>query len=471
MADVQYVVFSDLHLGAENSILTNLDKVHKVQTDVTKPSPVLVKMVECLKEVLSKNKSDKKPKLVLNGDIIELALATTNDGAMAFERFVELIMPKNGEFLFDDEVLFMAGNHDHNLWERARNQHFAKYLDNLNSGDFIEDEPHGTNLFNPEKITAPFLQSLLHMHEHLHCLKVTAVYPAHGLLSEDKNKCVIITHGHYVESIYSLMTTLRSTIFPDRALPQTLEELEEENYAWVDFFWSTLGRSGAVGKDLNLIYDKMQDPAQVKILIRNIATSLTMKKKNFIVRWFEERVLEEILNLTLGKMAANERNTPEVELGPDATEGLTKYMELFLLSHIKDELKGHVPEDMSFIFGHTHKPFQRLMNFKGYKKPVKVYNGGGWVVDTMNKQPLHGGSIVLIDEHLDVVALQMYREGKINVTVEDIYDSNETDCPFFEQITNDIDMSKEPWSGFAEIVDYEVKIRYENLGEIAKSNN
>lgn len=469
MGDIRYVVFSDMHLGAENSILTNLAK-DSVETDNTRAGAALIKLVECLREVISKNKGTRKPTLILNGDIVELALTTTNNAAMAFERFIELVMPGNGNDLFGNEVFYMSGNHDHNLWERSRNAYYQDYLETLKAGEAIRDEVHCTNLFNPERIPVRFLNALFTRYAHLQHVNVTAAYPAHGLVSDDGNKCVVVCHGHYVESMYSLMTTLRNRIFPDRGLPQTLEELEAENYSWVDFFWSTLGRSGSVGKDINLIYDKMQDPDQVKILLENIAGSFTENKKHRLARWLDEKLLEEVLNLTVGRMASNERNEPEVVLTPDATDGLKHLMEHYILNHLREEL-GKVPADMAFVFGHTHKPFQQLINYAGYSAPVKVYNGGGWVVDTLEQQPLHGGSVVLIDENLDIATLQMYKEGKSAVTVESLPDHNGGISDFHRQIEVMVNMQAEPWAGFAATVGSEVKLRHEDLKIIINSED
>ncbi len=69
MSNIKYVVFSDLHLGAENSILTNLAG-NTTETDDTKASAVLVGMVACLRDVISRNTDQQKPVLVLNGDVI-----------------------------------------------------------------------------------------------------------------------------------------------------------------------------------------------------------------------------------------------------------------------------------------------------------------------------------------------------------------------------------------------------------------
>ncbi|MEJ7766751.1 MAG: metallophosphoesterase, partial [Chitinophagaceae bacterium] len=455
MPDIRYVIVSDMHLGAENSILTNL-VTGTYQTDTTIASPVMIKMVECLRDIIQKNEGSQKPTLVLNGDLVELALTTTNNAAMAFERFLELAMPENGQLLFDNDIFFLSGNHDHNLWERSRNYGYIEYLKTLQKGEAIKDEIHSTDMFNPQKVPENLLNALVQRYPHLRDVNVFATYPAHAILSEDKQKCVIFCHGHYVESMYSLMTSLRSKIFPDRLKPQTFEELEMENYAWVDFFWSTLGRSGAVGKDIDLIYDKIQDPSQVKMMIHNIALSFTDSKRNKILNWAEKELLQEILMITVGRLATNERSEPEVVLTPDASAGLKQYMELFVMNQFKKELGDYVPPNVSFVFGHTHKPFQQLITYEGYKTAVKIYNSGGWVVDTMKQQPLHGGSVILVDEHFDVVVLQMYKEGKYNITVEELQNVNEESCEFYKKLNSVIDMQSEPWSGFAKIVAEEV---------------
>ncbi len=470
MPDIRYVIFSDMHLGAENSILTNL-KTDSWDTDTSVPSPVMIKMIECLKNIISKNEGAQKPKLVLNGDIMELALTTTNNSAMAFQRFIELLMPSNGEQLFNKKIIYSPGNHDHNLWERSRFCYFTEYLKQLNPGEEILEEIYCTRLINPPVVAENLLNAIIQRYPHLKDVFISAVYPALAIISDDKQKCVVFCHGHYIESMYALMTNLRSRVFPDRDAPHSFEELEKENYAWVDFFWSALGRSGSVGKDINLIYDKLQDPQQVKQMLLNITRSHTAEHSNKIRRWIEQEILQEILGFTIGRLAANERNEPNVELTPDATLGLKKLMEIFLLNGLKAELNGNVPANISFVFGHTHKPFQKLIEFEGYSSPVKIYNSGGWVVDTMHQQPLHGGSVILVDEHFDVVALQMYKEGKYHITLEELNDVNEKSCDFYKRINSIINMSEEPWFGFGKVVETEVNLRYKNLAGIANSNN
>lgn len=470
MPDIKYVVLSDMHLGAENSLLTDL-KPGTYHTDTMHPSPVLIQLAACLKELISKNSGKEKPKLILNGDLIELALTTTNRAAMAFQRFVELIFPEGEEPGFDKEIIFIAGNHDHHLWETARTHYYWANLKKLKPGEFIPSTFHITNLFSQPHVQSVFLTNLIHAYPHLQHLEVKAMYPGYAIKSFETERVVIFSHGQYVESMYSLMTTLRNAVFPDRIRPVTFRELEIENFAWIDFFWSTLGRSGSVGKDIELIYDKIQDASQIKSLIRNIAASMTRKNKNFIMRWLERKAIEFILRISVGRLADNERNEPDVDLTPDALEGLKRFLEVQLHNQLKIELKESIPHDVTFIFGHTHKPFHRYLNFNGYPKPVKVYNTGGWVVDTVKKQPLHGGSVVLVDEHLDTISLQFYKEGKFKIEPEEaLLNNSQPHNNLFDYISKTFNFNAEPWTSFEKIAADEVENRYQNLKTMIAAN-
>jgi len=146
MNDIRYVCLSDLHLGAENSILTRLISVtnagQKLKADPTTASEVMVQLVNCLRLLISQNHGPQKPTLILNGDALELALADVNVASMVFERFMELTM-KPGEELFDKTIYYNPGNHDHHLWETAREtQYIEKYLSSTKWGDNLNAPWH-----------------------------------------------------------------------------------------------------------------------------------------------------------------------------------------------------------------------------------------------------------------------------------------------------------------------------------------
>ena len=75
---------------------------------------------------------------------------------------------------------------------------------------------------------------------------------------------------------------------------------------------------------------------------------------------------------------------------------------------------GTMPEEVTLVFGHTHKPFQKDMkDFTGYPRWVNVYNTGGWVVETVFPEPVHGAAVVLVDEELNATSLRMYNVTSI----------------------------------------------------------
>ena len=114
MPNIRYICISDLHLGADNSLLTQLGS-KPGSVNPGRPSEVLEGLAKCLKELVRHNERARKPTLILNGDALELALAEDNIALMAFDRFIELMFPVNGDWLIDPSIIFNPGNHDHHL--------------------------------------------------------------------------------------------------------------------------------------------------------------------------------------------------------------------------------------------------------------------------------------------------------------------------------------------------------------------
>ncbi len=471
MPDIRYVCLSDMHLGAQNSLLTNLTPNNK-SSDTSVASPVLAALVECLKELVAQNENkNEKPTLILAGDILELALTTDNLAAMAFERFIELILPEKGERLFKD-ILYIPGNHDHHLWETARETQYVKYLEKPNQapGEFLEIPWHATSMFDPNKAVVPsfFLNGIVHRYPHLLDVQIGTIYPNLALLTEDHRRCAIFTHGHFAESMYLLMSTMRKLMFPKAARPELTWDYEAENFAWIDFFWSTMGRSGAVGTDVEIVYDKLQNESQLRMLISNLASGLANRPgragwKN----WLEARLLKKVFNLVLFAASNAERTQTDDYLTDDAKKGLQAYIEGPVLKQIKIERNGNVPRSCAIIFGHTHKPFQSQMSFDGYEPGVNVYNTGGWVIDSADRHPLVGGAVVLADENLDLTSLRMYNEetspSAYSVKVQTATLPNDAKNQFHDRIVGLVDAATSPWKAFSEVTASEIPRRVANL--------
>jgi hypothetical protein len=60
-------------------------------------------------------------------------------------------------------------------------------------------------------------------------------YPNYIILNKDGDRCVLIHHGHYQESLYYLVSKLKVLLFKESNRPDSIEMIEEENFAWIDF--------------------------------------------------------------------------------------------------------------------------------------------------------------------------------------------------------------------------------------------
>ena len=382
---------SDTHFGAATSLLTNL-KVASDEIDGLSPSPVLVKLVEGLRFLIEQNKDQsQKPTLVLNGDILELALADDHDAAMTFERFIDLIMDYDREMFA--QIIYSPGNHDHHLWETARESQYVDYISSENPakapwGSELKSPWHTTRMFS-DPTRAYFLTALIQRRNNLKKMTIETAYPNFGLLSEDRRRCLVFHHGHFVESMYFLMSTLKTMLFPGSRIPFEIWNLEAENFAWIDFFWSTLGRSSAVGQGVSRIYEKLQNEDQFKQLLANLAEGLVQRYGSSWAGGIEAKVLDWIFNFVYNRLDFLERNQPQQVLSEDANNGLSDYINYYLPIQMYDEnIKSEDLEQLTFVFGHTHKPFQETRRFQGFAGLTKVYNSGGWVVDAVERQPL-----------------------------------------------------------------------------------
>jgi hypothetical protein len=472
MPDIRYICVSDLHLGADHSLLTRLGpKIGEVNPD--RPSEVLEALANCFRELVRHNKGQVKPTLILNGDLLELALAEDNIALMAFERFIELMFPSNGNHLIQPKIILNPGNHDHHLWETARETQYVEFLQGKRSRKHHGDLPlpwHTTKMFTPDLVDSSLLNAVIHRHSRLAELgvHVGTVYPNLCRLNGDESKCVIFSHGHFVESVYMLMTTIGDFVFPGRKAPEQIWDIETENFAWIDFFWSAMGRSGEVGKDIEQMYDMLLVPQVRKRLIRQL---VCVGGQHWFPRWpkLGERLASlfaPLISRMLKHVGALEKTQVGNVLSQDARQGLKVYIEGPLAKQVLEERKKPLRAQTTFVFGHTHKPFSAPLRFDHFPSPMSVYNSGGWVVDTIATEPTHGGAIVLADEELNVVSVRMYNESESQrmplVKVEAV-DSGEN--PLYAHVADLVNGDQDPWFSFSRVVAANVDIYHKRFRE------
>ena len=482
MPKISAICLSDLHLGSETSILTAIDGKELI-SDIDRDSPVLVSLVQCLKSIVDHHDGGANPRLVLAGDALEMALATTNVAATVFTRFTQLLFDEISVPV-DRTLVFVPGNHDHHLWETAREHQYASYISEPETTMPLGHVPwHATHLFPWREelgvanrdVESDLLKTLLGFTGVGGEASVLTMYPNLGIRGTgDGNRCTVVHHGHFTESIYHLMTELRSIVFPRRKRrPDQIWDVEAENYAWIDFLWGTLGRSGEVGKDMELVYNMLKSGKATRRLIGNLAWSIPgLFKCPWWLRWLAGLPIWIVLIILARRIGGMERGDPSFPLSGDSRRRLDRYVSRYVRGQLDREYENGLPKHLNFVFGHTHKPFEEIGAVEGFDVPVHIYNTGGWVVDTIETAPNQGGAIVVIDEDGHAASIRMYNQSddpaSYRVRVERADRGGASPNPLYEQLSECIDPDRPPWSDFSRLAEKAVTARHDYMEKVIK---
>jgi hypothetical protein len=120
-----------------------------------------------------------------------------------------------------------------------------------------------------------------------------------------------------------------------------------------------MGRSGKAGEAIESIYEHMLDLEDFNNLLsdfaENVAEAYDLPGWG---DWMEAKILERVLHSVSERIFRVERKETRLPLSKDAEKGLWTYVEVPLATQILTSCRGRMPPEVSFVFGHTHKPFQ-----------------------------------------------------------------------------------------------------------------
>ena len=463
----RYVCLSDLHLGAAYSTLTYADA--QGRPDPGRPSATQVAFGSALRQLLAAMDGP-PPTLILLGDVLDMGLSPMGDVAAAFRCFVETVMQDGGRPLFAPRVLYVPGNHDHHLWRIAQDQQFQ---DALQQGRVEDDLIQHTALFEPagkeaeaSRIGSAMLTRLMAGCPGLADARVDIAYPNLGLLDASRRRCVVLHHGHYVDPMYRVMTMLNAQA-PGRSAGRnpgavTVSELEGQNGAWVDFMWSDLGSSGLTGAGAGKLYEVMRDAAASHGFAQRLAALLVAKlSQNFGMSGsmdvFQGVTVNQLvlgaLDATLGRGAESQRDGYAEVMSADDVADLRWYLSGPVKLQIEQAGLDASELDLSFVFGHSHKPFEDELPVAGFERPVGVYNTGGWVMDQPTMTSTQGASAMFIDDALNIASLRLFNDpvnGRVPpVHARGVGGFRDRDNPMLAALAAGIERSAPAWEAFS----------------------
>jgi hypothetical protein len=399
------IVLSDLHLGENSSVLHYGQKFKKGK------QPLVNKLIKLLKEPL---RDETIPFLILAGDTLDLSLASVQVAVADFRLFLEDVHE-----VFDN-FIYIPGNHDHHIWRTLQEQVFV--VNRIMEGEIIGDFPQeqiGTikdgeiilKGVDPKKQLGAktFLNDLLP--ETAKKKNFAVVYPNLFLKFKNPNRDILITHGHFLEVAWTLV----SDVFK-RSLNLTTinyKVLERINSPLTEFGWYGLGQAGKLSHFIEELYGEIKNSedkkltlalndvrdyldelwtfkptkregffsriraifSQVKAAIKEELSDQALKLmtdliKSLIVSQFEERE-----PYTSGSPL---RHCPSILDDPLKVDRIARYLSYSLGRPY--EFKPY-----QIVFGHTHVPIkQGNISFAVHGTPhnIAAFNTGGWVVDT-----------------------------------------------------------------------------------------
>jgi UDP-2,3-diacylglucosamine pyrophosphatase LpxH len=471
MSRVTHVCLSDFHAGSKYSLLTHLDPSGRpVEGD---QSPTLKALSHALQAFLPEVSDGGPPTLVLLGDILDMAISRRSTAMKVFQRCIEALFPEDGRELFSKRIIFLPGNHDHILWQPI-SARLGLALDVARGRRGVSSLPPVSKVFEEPDALPPseLLTDLCRDLPGMQSAEVFAGYPNWGF--RGSNSTVVFHHGHFIEEVYRLITLTRRKLRPTDK-PVTVAELEVENGSWIDFGWSTLGAAGGIGHKLGSLHSIMQSERGSEDFLGRLSSLLARGISARIPFGSEPKVQNSVamvtkasVNTTLGQMMELERLSFLDVLSRNGLKGLRWYLDEPLVTQIRDEKQGTRVENireqpLTFIFGHTHKPFEDEIVATNYREPVRVFNTGGWILDEPRLDTVQGASMILIDEHANVAALRLFgcpvNGVPAPVEVRGTGRFSDMDNPLIRNLERVLGNSRGQWQSFTRTAAAELQVR------------
>jgi UDP-2,3-diacylglucosamine pyrophosphatase LpxH len=439
---VGWICISDLHSGGLTSLLHDLSAEPGAGTEVTQ---AFAEALGAFLHVLCPGDA-RKPQLILLGDVLDLQFSTRHAATCDAVAFLRQLAATG---CLSDKVIATAGNHDHAIWTEARLAMEARAFedgrtDSLSHTPAFQETPESRGgLLGAVLRKAGFPELDLR-------------YPNIGFGTD--SRAVILHHGHYVEGAYRLVSTVKDALGDRGADPMTIDVLAAENAAWIDFAWSPFNDADS----LELLYQNFLTTAGYRRITKawtdKAAAALSEAlpfSGNRTMRDAVWTATKLAMEATLDRARDTERMAEVISLTAGGRAGLQWYLEQPVLQQLKAERPGF-DGDVTFVLGHTHRPFSMRVRAEGYRSPVRVYNTGGWTLNGPRLDNAEGAALVLIDEELNTASLRLFstpRNGTVPAARIEMLTCGQADeAAFRGRLESSLEKTHEHWERLRTVV-------------------
>lgn len=398
-----YIALSDLHLGEEDSVLSNVvyasdpaadseavfTESERVEASV--PNACMRALVNFLHMCKSSFNAGKRiPYLVLIGDIADLGVASQADALRSFRTFLTEVCQRE---IFD-RIIYVPGNHDHANWSLIRDTNFIAALKH-NQASTLDQPRYATSISRYE--TAEVLNQIVaDLPMRVASPDIFVAYPSLHLTAQN-GKETVFHHGHFMEDMYRVLSLACERISKDRTIEALRAELaldgttfEQENGPWIDFVFSGMARAGGVAKAIERIYEMLLRPDGVEELLRRLSAVL---QEETDIRFLTEGMERKLFLAVLRRLISGDHRSSPHRLSPspdpfpkELQVGLDRFLNNVIVRALNDEGRSPLANGTTLVFGHTHKPFlcrggegDVVRNDRFGSMPI--LNTGGWVLE------------------------------------------------------------------------------------------
>ncbi|MCX5849126.1 MAG: metallophosphoesterase [Deltaproteobacteria bacterium] len=401
---MKFAIISDTHFGDDTSVLMTKNK----STDNIEAGD---KFKEFQKAVGKQNDY-----LILAGDIFDFSIAPYEKAYEYGRKFFQLIKKNN----IADEIIYIPGNHDGDIWHII--QHQRSVINRLIKGELPKEYQHSvagiiddrkksaTKGFFLNKVTVRtkaksgsdepkygrmFLDFITGENDPIN---FNFAYPNLYIVTD--NESVLVTHGQYLESYWSILGEYLNKIANDdlKVGEVDIEEMVEMNFPLNQLACTGLGQAGVLTELVRQIQLDAKNKELKRITkyldrLRNVIDKMTDYPwykfyKEKIEDYLLEKIQEEILNAISG--IEKSRYSEEFIYKKEVKDRFFNFYNASMLElgAINETHQGiNIPAPSRIIFGHTHQPISwneknpPKMNTVSSASPrrVTLHNTGGWL--------------------------------------------------------------------------------------------
>jgi len=408
---------SDLHLGAKESLLSNYDDIKlRVSDD---PGEVISTLAPALRATVAAISPKEPVRLVLLGDVLDLGLSGMGDVSRNLLHLLNALFPSGREgdtAPFAGDIVYIPGNHDHHVWRMAQDEQYVGLVERIPPEPLKQDILQITPIAQEPSFACRLVTALMKRVPALSKSVCRVAYPNWAVRNSSGTRAVVMHHGHYLDPTYMALSRLAQWITGSPEGPRSATDIERCNGAWIDFLWSDLGSAGSIAEGADTLYNVMMDAEAShefagllsKRIAAMLASSIGVRSDTKLpYNLTPASLISAAVDFTAGRTAESQRDGYRNVLSPDTISSLLWYLANPVAQQFKTEC-DKVPDEISFIFGHTHKPFQDQIMAPPYRTLSRIYNTGGWVLDEPTLMPCQGAAAVLVDDDLNVASLRLF---------------------------------------------------------------